>query len=84
LDSKSKQCIMVGYFDEIEVVRCYHPLAHKILISKGVKFDEQNFWHPPIDSSSKPLVSFLKNLITLWLFRSLTHPQLLHHIVYLI
>jgi hypothetical protein len=75
---------MVGYSNEIEVVKCYHPLARKILISKDVKFDEQNFWHPPIDSSSKPLVSLEKNSISLWLFKSLTHPQLLHHIVYLI
>jgi hypothetical protein len=27
------------------------------MISKDVKFDEHNFWHSPIDSSSKPLVS---------------------------
>jgi hypothetical protein len=27
------------------------------LISKDVKFDEQNFWHSSIDSSSKPIIS---------------------------
>jgi len=27
------------------------------LISKDVKFDEHNFWHSPIDSSSKPIIS---------------------------
>jgi hypothetical protein len=52
LDSKNKRCIMVGYFDEIEAVKCYHPLACNILISRDVKFDEQKFWHSPIDSSS--------------------------------
>ncbi len=56
-DSKSKWCIMVGYFGEFEVVRCYHPLAFKILISKDVKFDEKFFWHSPVDSTSKPRVS---------------------------
>jgi hypothetical protein len=43
LDSKSKHCIMVGYFDDFEVFKCHHPLAHNILINKDVKFNEQNF-----------------------------------------
>jgi hypothetical protein len=43
---------MVGYSDEIEAVKCYHPLARNILINKDVKFDEQIFWHSPSDSSS--------------------------------
>jgi hypothetical protein len=52
LDSKNKRCIMVGYSDEIEAVKCYHPLARNILINKDVKFDEQIFWHSRSDSSS--------------------------------
>ncbi len=48
------------------------------------KFDEQKFWHSPIDSSSKAFVSLNKFQITMWILKSLTHPQLLHHIVYLI
>jgi hypothetical protein len=48
------------------------------------KFDEQNFWHSPIDSSSKAFVSLNKFQITMWILKSLTHRQLLHHIVCLI
>jgi len=60
LDSKNKQYIMVNYFDEFEVVKCYHPPGCKIMINKDVRFDEQNFWHSPIDSSSKLFVSLEK------------------------
>jgi hypothetical protein len=48
---------MVSYSNESKTIKCYHPLAHNILINKDVKFDEQKCWHSPIDSSSKPFVS---------------------------
>jgi hypothetical protein len=57
LDSKSKHCIMVGYFDEFEVFKCHHPLTHKILINKDIKFDEQKIWHSFINSNIKPFIS---------------------------
>ncbi len=53
---------MVNYSNESKAIRCYHPPGCKIMINKDVKFDEQNFWHSPIDSSSKPLISLEQNL----------------------
>jgi hypothetical protein len=58
LDSKNKCCIMVGYFDDFEAFRCYHPPTCKILTNRDDKFDGRKFWHPLIDLSSKPLVYF--------------------------
>jgi hypothetical protein len=48
---------MVGYHDDFEAFRCYHPPTHKILITRDNKFDGNFFWHSFIDLSSKPLIS---------------------------
>ncbi len=75
LDSKSKHCIMVGYFDEFEVFKCHHPLTHKILINKDIKFDEQKNWHSFIDSNSKPFISLEKISKHSMVVKIIDHPQ---------
>jgi hypothetical protein len=48
---------MVGYSNDFEAFRCYHPPTYKIFINRDDKFDGRKFWHSLIDLSSKTLVS---------------------------
>ena len=42
LDPRSKKCIFVGYDDVMKGYRLWDPIAHKIVISKDVIFDESS------------------------------------------
>ena len=43
LDAKSKECILLGYADRCHGYRMYDPISRKIITSRDVKFNENNF-----------------------------------------
>ena len=45
LDDKSKKCIFIGYSEESKAYRLYNPISKKLIISKDVKFEEEDSWH---------------------------------------
>ena len=45
LDDKSKQCVLFGVSDESKAYKLFDPVNRKIIISKGVIFEEQKNWN---------------------------------------
>lgn len=43
-DNRAKKCIFVGYCFNSKAYRLFYPLTGKIVISRDVRFDEQNYW----------------------------------------
>ncbi|KAJ9542648.1 hypothetical protein OSB04_029154 [Centaurea solstitialis] len=44
LDEKSQKCIFVGYSSQSKAYRLYNPMSGKVIISRDVKFNEQETW----------------------------------------
>ncbi|KAM7520343.1 hypothetical protein LguiB_019305 [Lonicera macranthoides] len=44
LDDKGEKCIFLGVSDESKAYKLYNPITKKIVISRDVVFDEENFW----------------------------------------
>ena len=42
LDDKSVRCVLLGVSGESKAYRLYDPISHKIIVSKDVKFEEEN------------------------------------------
>ena len=65
LDPKATATIFIGYDEQSKAYRCYHPPSRKILVSRDVRFDEQQFAIPSIETT-EPLEdhSFLDRLLS--------------------
>ena len=44
LDDKSVKCVLLGVSEESKAYRLYDPVSQKIIISRDVKFEEENSW----------------------------------------
>ncbi|XP_068666597.1 uncharacterized protein [Aristolochia californica] len=44
LDDKSVRCIILGVNEASKTYILYDPVSHKIIVSKNVKFEEENSW----------------------------------------
>jgi hypothetical protein len=45
LDDKSEKCIFTGYSETSKSYRIYNPITKKLILSKDVKFLENQFWN---------------------------------------
>lgn len=64
-DPKTILCIFVGYSDKHKGYKCFHPLSHKIFVSRHVVFDETVF--PFKSSSTSSTSSHVHNIFDSWL-----------------
>lgn len=44
LENKSKKCVLLGISDESKGYRLYGPVEGKIVVSKDVIFEENEYW----------------------------------------
>jgi hypothetical protein len=44
LDDRSEKCIFVGYSETSKAYKLYHPISKKLILSKDVKFLENQLW----------------------------------------
>ncbi|KAL6334805.1 hypothetical protein AAG906_021773 [Vitis piasezkii] len=44
LDDKSVKCVLLGVSEESKAYRLYDPVSQKIIVSRDVKFEEENNW----------------------------------------
>lgn len=44
LDDKANKCVFLGVSKESKAYKLYNPVSKKIIISRDVVFDEDNFW----------------------------------------
>ena len=44
LDDKFEKCIFVGYSESSKAYKLYNPITKKIIISKDLKFNEEESW----------------------------------------
>ncbi|RVW45415.1 Retrovirus-related Pol polyprotein from transposon TNT 1-94 [Vitis vinifera] len=44
LDDKSVKCVLLGVSEESKAYRLYDPISQKIIVSRDVKFEEENSW----------------------------------------
>lgn len=44
LDNKGEKCIFLGVSDQSKAYKLYNPITKKIVISRDVVFDEEQFW----------------------------------------
>ena len=51
LDDKGVKCIFTGYSSESKAYRLYDPLNIKMILSRDVKFLENQSWYGPSDES---------------------------------
>jgi hypothetical protein len=45
LDDKSEKCIFIGYSEISKAYRLYNPITKKLILSRDVKFLENQFWN---------------------------------------
>jgi hypothetical protein len=45
LDNKSEKCIFTGYSETSKAYRLYNPISKKLILSRDVKFLENQFWN---------------------------------------
>jgi hypothetical protein len=45
LDDKSEKCIFTGYSETSKAYRLYNPITKKLILSRDVKFLENQFWN---------------------------------------
>jgi hypothetical protein len=45
LDDKSEKCIYTGYSETSKAYRLYNPITNKLIITRDVKFLENQFWN---------------------------------------
>jgi hypothetical protein len=45
LDDKSEKCIFTGYSETSKAYRLYNPISKKLILSRDVKFLENQFWN---------------------------------------
>lgn len=55
LDEKSKKCIFVGYSETSKAYKLYNPITKKIIISKDVKFNEEESWDRNVHEKRKKI-----------------------------
>jgi hypothetical protein len=62
LDDKSEKCIFIGYSETCKAYRLYNPITKKLILSRDVKFLENQFWNDSenqqMDSQNPLLPSF--------------------------
>ena len=51
LDSKGEKCIFVGYSDESKAYKIYNPSTKKVIISRDVKFIEEEAWDGSLEKT---------------------------------
>ena len=51
LDSKGEKCIFVGYSNESKAYKLYNPISKKVIISRDVKFVEDEAWDGTLDKT---------------------------------
>ena len=51
LDDHSEKCIFVGYSDMSKAYRLYNPITKKMIISRDVKFKEEESWDGSVDNT---------------------------------
>lgn len=51
LDDKSEKCIFVGYSEQSKSYKLYNPISKKVIVSRDVKFKEEEAWDGNIDKS---------------------------------
>jgi hypothetical protein len=75
-DPKAIPTFLLGYDEYNKAYRCYNPSPRKILISRDVRFNEQNF-DPNVPETTEPLEdsSFLSPPCSSNLAPSLSPPQ---------
>ncbi|CAL8168528.1 unnamed protein product [Prunus armeniaca] len=57
LDDKNEKCIFLGVSEASKAYRLHNLVTTKIVISRGVIFDEETMWNWNVESSvQKPLV----------------------------
>ncbi|RVX13416.1 Retrovirus-related Pol polyprotein from transposon TNT 1-94 [Vitis vinifera] len=44
LDDKSVRCVLLGVSEDSKAYRLYDPVSQKIIVSRDVKFEEENSW----------------------------------------
>ena len=44
LDDKGEKCIFLGVSEQSKAYKLYNPITKKIVISRDVVFDEEQFW----------------------------------------
>ncbi|RVX23984.1 Retrovirus-related Pol polyprotein from transposon TNT 1-94 [Vitis vinifera] len=58
LDDKSVKCVLLGVSEELKAYRLYDPVSQKIIVSRDVKFEEENSWDWN-KSHEKPIIADL-------------------------
>ena len=51
LDIKGEKCIFVGYSDESKAYKLYNPSTKKVIISRDVKFIEEEAWDGSLEKT---------------------------------
>ena len=51
LDNKGEKCIFVGYRDESKAYKLYNPSTKKVIISRDVKFIEEEAWDGSLEKT---------------------------------
>lgn len=44
LEDKGEKCIFIGYDNRTKAYKLYNPESHKVIISRDVEFDEEDYW----------------------------------------
>ena len=52
LDDKGVKCIFIGYNSKSKAYRLYDPFNNKMILSRDVKFLENQSWYGPTESLS--------------------------------
>jgi hypothetical protein len=64
LDDKSEKCIFTGYSETSKAYRLYNPITKKLILSRDVKFLENQFWNDSENqqmNSQNPLLPSSEN-----------------------
>ncbi|KAI5336607.1 hypothetical protein L3X38_015875 [Prunus dulcis] len=56
LDDKSEKCILVGYSEKAKAYKLFNPLTNKIIVSRDVKFNEEEAWNWSEAENQSPIL----------------------------
>ncbi|BBH09623.1 ADP glucose pyrophosphorylase large subunit 1 [Prunus dulcis] len=56
LDDKSEKCILVGYSEKAKAYKLFNPLTNKIIVSRDVKFNEEDAWNWSEAKNQSPIL----------------------------
>ncbi|KAJ7010296.1 hypothetical protein NC653_000899 [Populus alba x Populus x berolinensis] len=56
LEDKSQKCILLGYGENLHCYKLYNPMTKKMIMSRDVKFDEEQEWNWNFEDQPQKLI----------------------------